>query len=165
VLDRETMRYRTLQTEPLVLAAPEGHPLARLPVVPVERLAGQPHLLLPPHVEPLRFRGRVTDVLGRSRVSPSVLLEATSLESACSAVAAGLGVAFLAESLTRVLAVPGVVHRPFAPPAPLSKLGVAWRQDTTSTTVRWFLEVLDELTAAGRTDRPLARVASAGMAT
>jgi hypothetical protein len=41
---------------------------------------------------------------------------------------------------------------------------VAWRQDTTSTTVRWFLEVLDELTAAG-TDRRLAPVASGGVAT
>jgi hypothetical protein len=29
----------------------------------------------------------------------------------------------------------------------MSKLGVAWRQDVTSNTVRWFLEVLDELAA------------------
>jgi hypothetical protein len=29
----------------------------------------------------------------------------------------------------------------------MSKLGVAWRQDATSNTVRWFLEILDELAA------------------
>jgi DNA-binding transcriptional LysR family regulator len=147
VLDRETMHYRTLQAEPLMLAAPEGHPLAELPVVPVERLAGEPIVLFPHAVEPLLYRYLVSDVLGRSRVAPSVVLEATTMESACSAVAAGLGVAFVAEPMTRVLSVPGVVCRPFAPPAPLSKLGVAWRQDATSTTVRWFLEVLDELAA------------------
>ena len=48
----------------------------------------------------------------------SVAFEATTLESACSAVAARLGVAFVAQALTQVLALPGVVYRPFAPPAP-----------------------------------------------
>ena len=165
VLDREAMHFRALQPEPLLLAVPTDHALARLPVVPVGRLAGEPIILFPYGLEPLLYRYLVTDVLGRSRVAPSIAFEATTLESACSAVAAGLGVAFLAESLTRVLAVPGVVHRPFAPPAPLSKLGVAWRQDTTSTTVRCFLEVLDELTAAAGNDRRLAPVASGGVAT
>ena len=67
--------------------------------------------------------------------------------------------------MTRVLSVPGVVYRPFAPPAPLSKLGVAWRQDATSPAVRWFLEVLDELTAgAGPGASGLAPVASGGVA-
>ena len=155
VLDRETMQFRTLQAEPLALAAPEDHPLAQLPVVPVERLAGQPIVLFPHALEPLLYRYLVTDVLGRSRVAPSVVLEATTLESACSAVAARIGVAFVSEALTRVLAIPGVVYRPFAPPPPLSKLGVAWRQDATSNAVRWFLEVLDELAGAANEERRL----------
>jgi DNA-binding transcriptional LysR family regulator len=44
--------------------------------------------------------------------------------------------------------MPGVVYRPFVPPAPLARLGVAWRQDADSNAVRWFLEVLDELAGA-----------------
>jgi DNA-binding transcriptional LysR family regulator len=145
VLDRELMHFRTLQPEPLLLAVPEDHALARLPVVPVERLAGEPIILFPYALEPLLYRYLVTDVLGRSRVAPSVVFEATTLESACSAVAARLGVAFVGESLARIFAIPGVAYRPFAPPPPLSRLGVAWRQDATSNAVRWFLEVLDEL--------------------
>src|ERR671929_616841 len=39
VLDRETMHYRTVAAEPLVLAVPQGHPLAGLAAVPVARLA------------------------------------------------------------------------------------------------------------------------------
>ena len=112
VLDREAMRFRALQPEPLVLAVPEDHALAQLPVVPVERLAGEPIILFPHALEPLLYRYLVTDVLGRSRVAPSVVLEATTLESACSAVAAGLGVTFVGEPLTRVFAIPGVVYRP-----------------------------------------------------
>jgi DNA-binding transcriptional LysR family regulator len=142
------MRFRTLQPEPLVLAVPEEHALARLPVVPMERLAGEPIILFPAALEPLLYRYLVTDVLGRSRVVPSVVLEATTLESACSAVAAGLGLTFVGEPLTRVFAIPGVVYRPLAPPPPLSMLGVAWRQDATSNAIRWFLDILDELAEA-----------------
>jgi DNA-binding transcriptional LysR family regulator len=148
VLDRELMQFKPLQLEPLLLAVPEGHALARLPVVPVECLAREPIVLFPPALEPLLYRYLVSDVLGRSRVAPSVVLEATTLESACSAVAAGLGVAFVGEPLARIFAMPGVVYRPLAPPAPLSRLGVAWRQDAASNSLRWFLEVLDELAKA-----------------
>ena len=66
VLDREAVRYRTLQAEPLMLAAPEDHPLARLAEVPVERLAGEKLVLVPYAVEPLLYRYLVSDVLGRS---------------------------------------------------------------------------------------------------
>jgi DNA-binding transcriptional LysR family regulator len=148
VLDREAMHFRALQPEPLLLAVPTDHALARLPVVPVGRLAGEPIILFPYGLEPLLYRYLVTDVLGRSRVAPSIAFEATTLESACSAVAARFGVAFVGESLARIFAIPGVAYRPFAPPPPLSNLGVAWRQDTTSGAVRCFLEVLDELAEA-----------------
>ena len=155
VLDGELMQFKPLQPEPLLLAVPEDHALARLPAVPVECLAGEPIVLFPPALEPLLYRYLVTDVLGRSRVAPSVVLEATTLESACSAVAAGLGVAFVGEPLARIFAMPGVVYRPLAPPPPLSRMGVAWRQDAASNTVRWFLEVLDDLAeAAGGVGRP-----------
>jgi DNA-binding transcriptional LysR family regulator len=147
VLDGELMHYRPLQPEPLLLAVPEDHPLAKLPAVPLPCLTGVPIILFPYGLEPLLYRYLVTDVLGRARVAPSIAFEATTLESACSAVAARLGVAFVGESLARIFAIPGVSYRPFAAPPPMSKLGVAWRQDVTSNTVRWFLEVLDELAA------------------
>jgi len=117
---------------------------------PLRCLAGVPIILFPYGQEPLLYRYLVTDVLGRARVAPSIAFEATTLESACSAVAARLGVAFVGESLARIFAIPGVAYRPFAAPPPMSKLGVAWRQDATSNTVRWFLEILDELAVGGR---------------
>jgi DNA-binding transcriptional LysR family regulator len=157
VLDREAMRFRALQPEPLVLAVPADHDLAKLPVVPVERLAGEPIILFPRTLEPLLYRYLVTDVLGRSRVAPSVVLEATTLESACSAVAAGLGVTFVGEPLTTIFSIPGVVYRPLASPPPLSELGVAWRRDATSNAISWFLEILDELAEAAELNGGLRR--------
>jgi hypothetical protein len=55
------------------------------------------------------------------------------------------------EPLARIFAMPGVVYRPLAPSPPMSRLGVAWRQDAASTTLRWFLKVLDELAEAAGT--------------
>ena len=168
VLDREAMQFRALQPEPLLLAVPCDHALARLPVVPVAHLAGEPIILFPHALEPLLYRYLVTDVLGRSRVAPSVAFEATTQESACSAVAARLGVAFVGESFARVFAMPGVAYRPFTPPPPVSSLGVAWRQGSTSSAVRRFLEVLDELAegAASVPGRPsLQLTADGGLAT
>jgi DNA-binding transcriptional LysR family regulator len=63
-------------------------------------------------------------------------------------VAAGLGVAFVAESTTRILAACGVAHRPFAPPTPKLELGVAWCPDLRSNPVRCFIALLDELRRA-----------------
>ena len=159
VLDREVMQFKALQPEPLLLAVPEDHGLARLPVVPVARLAGEPIVLFPHAHEPLLYRYLVTDVLGRSRVVPSVVLEATTLESACCAVAARLGVAFVGQQMAEIFTMPGVVYRPFAPPTPLSRLGVAWRLDTAPNNVRWFLEILDELAGEPVPDRRLHRPA------
>ena len=159
VLDGELMHYRPLQPEPLLLAVPQDHALARLPVVPVRCLAGEPIILFPYGLEPLLYRYLVTDVLGRARVAPSIAFEATTLESACSAVAARLGVAFVGESLARYFAIPGVAYRPFAAPPPMSKLGVAWRQDANANAVRRFLEILDELAGtAGNGHRPMTPV-------
>ena len=64
VLDREAMHFRALQPEPLLLAIPEGHVLARLPVVPVERLAGEPIVLFPRQLERLLYRYLVSDCSG-----------------------------------------------------------------------------------------------------
>jgi DNA-binding transcriptional LysR family regulator len=151
VLDRELMQFKSLQPEPLLLAVPTDHALAKLPAVPLRCLAGEPIILFPSELEPLLYRYLVTDVLGRSRVAPLVVLEATTLESACGAVAARLGDAFVGEPLARIFAMPGVVYRPLAPSPPMSRLGVAWRQDAASTTLRWFLKVLDELAEAAGT--------------
>jgi DNA-binding transcriptional LysR family regulator len=148
VLDRQLMAYQPLVAEPLVLAIPAGHRLARLPLVPVARLAGEPMLLCPRALEPGLYQYLVSDVLGRSRVAPSVVLDATSSDSALSAVAAGLGIGFVPQPQAQALTLPGVVFRPLAPPAPRSQLGVAWRQDTATTNpVRWFLDLLQELTS------------------
>jgi DNA-binding transcriptional LysR family regulator len=150
VLDHEAMAFRPVHHEPLLLALPEDHPLTRVPAVRVEQLTGEPIVLFPRSHEPVLYHHLVTDVLGRSRVAPTIVLEATTLESTYGAVAAKLGLAFTAESTARVLRIPGVVHRPFTAPPPMLRQGVAYRREAGADTIGAFLGLLDELTASLR---------------
>jgi DNA-binding transcriptional LysR family regulator len=147
VPDADGMRFKALNSEPLLLAMPEDHVLAGSPAVPVERLAGEPMILFPRWLEP-SLHHLVIGLLTRLRVAPSVALEATTVESIYGAVAARLGVAFVTESTARLVAVRSVVHHPFTPASPPVALGIAWRRGAVSDPVRWFLAVLEELSGA-----------------
>jgi DNA-binding transcriptional LysR family regulator len=144
---------RELAVKPLrwgriVLALPEDDALTRSLAVRAEQLAGASLVLFPRLLEPFLYNHLTDEVLGASGVAPCIALEATTLESTYTAVAAGLGVAFVAESTTRILAACGVAHRPFAPPTPKLELGVAWCPDLRSNPVRCFIALLDELRRA-----------------
>jgi DNA-binding transcriptional LysR family regulator len=104
-------------------------------------------IVLPRALEPLDEH-LPSVVLAGKPVTPLMIHEAITLESTYSAVAANLGVAVVAESTARIMAVHGVVHRPFAAPQPVLELSVAWPRRRTSTVVRSFLLVVTELAAA-----------------
>jgi DNA-binding transcriptional LysR family regulator len=103
VPDGNRTLFRCLDSEGLVLAMAEDHAVARVKPVPVERLAGEPIIVLPALLEPPLHR-LVIGLLARLGVAPSVALEATTLESTYGADAAKLGVAFVTESTARLVA-------------------------------------------------------------
>jgi LysR family transcriptional regulator, benzoate and cis,cis-muconate-responsive activator of ben and cat genes len=153
--DSETVCSKLLHREPLVLAVPDNHPLANRAALAMTDLAEQSMILLPRALDPLHEH-LPNVVLADTPATPLTVHEAVTLESAYSAVAARLGVAVVAESTARIMAVGGVVHRPFAPPQPMLELSVAWPHGRTSTAVRSFLLVVTELAAALDTaHRPL----------
>jgi DNA-binding transcriptional LysR family regulator len=149
ILDTEHLDFRPVQRTPLQLAVPTEHPLAQLELVPIRRLAGEPMILVPQALEPVLHQYLVSHVLRRARVTPVVALEAATLESTWSAVAAGLGVAFVAEPLASSFTISGVVHRPLERPPPLITLGVGWRSDVISSSLGRFLQILGELEHVG----------------
>ncbi len=137
--------FRPLHRERILVAMPEGHPLANLRAVRVEHLAREAVVLFPRALDPPLHDHLVHDVCGRSGVSLSVVLEATTLESSLGAVAAGLGLAFTAESAIGLFTAQGVAFRPLVTTAPPLQVGVAWQRDTTSRATRQFLAIIDEL--------------------
>jgi DNA-binding transcriptional LysR family regulator len=145
--DSEAVCCKLLHREPLVLAIPDNHPLACRAAVAMSDLAELPMLLLPRALDPLQEH-LPNVVLADTPTVPLIVHEAVTLESAYSAVAAGLGLAVVAESTARIMAVGGVVHRPFVPPQPVLELSLAWPHGRMSTDVRSFLMVVTELAAA-----------------
>jgi DNA-binding transcriptional LysR family regulator len=114
--DSEAVCCNLLHREPLVLAIPDNHPLAGQAAVAVRDLAKPPMLLLPRALEPLHEH-LPNVVLTDTPTVPLMVHEAVTLESAYSAVAAGLAVAVVVESTARTLAVHRVVHRPLPHPS------------------------------------------------
>ena len=138
-------RFRPLHPERFLVAMPEEHPLARLLAVRVEHLAREPVVLFPRALDPVVHDHLVVEVCGGAGISLSVVLEATTLESSLGAVAAGLGLAFAAESVVDRFTVRGIAFRPLVATAPVLQVGVAWRREATPKAVRRFLAVIDEL--------------------
>jgi DNA-binding transcriptional LysR family regulator len=136
----------TLLREPLVVALPRGHKLARLRRVPARRLATeafvmfrrQPGLVL--HDLVLRF-------CLQAGFTPRAVQEASQSHAVVGLVSAAIGVALVPASIqgTRMR---GVEFRPLQEKSPNVLTALAWRRDDASPVVAAFRRTAHE--AAGR---------------
>jgi LysR family transcriptional regulator, hydrogen peroxide-inducible genes activator len=116
--------------EPFWLALPPGHRLASLPAVNERELAGERLLLLE---EGHCLRDQALAVCGepdRGDGSTGDDVRATSLETICEMVAAGLGCTLLPALAVPRLASPGagVEVRPLRVPSASRRIGLMWRR-------------------------------------
>ncbi|MFD1506679.1 LysR family transcriptional regulator [Georgenia yuyongxinii] len=129
---------RTLASEPLILAAPAGHPLSAREEISVADLAGEALLTYPGArsvvaarvAETLREAGTT---IGRSR-------DVAQTSSMIALVAAGMGVALVPDSV-RALTMEGVTYLPVTDAGTVD-LALAWREDETSPLIVRFRDLL-----------------------
>ncbi len=95
---------------PIVVALPEGHPLASRKRVPLKALREEPFLLLPKEVLPPLHEAFMA-VFQQAGFTPKVVREVARFSQAVSLVAAGVGV-YLTLAPYRVFPHPGVVLKP-----------------------------------------------------
>jgi LysR family transcriptional regulator, hydrogen peroxide-inducible genes activator len=128
-LNRGDLVAEPLFSEPLLLVAPEEHPLARLAVVDGRALRGQTILTLEPGH---RMHGQIGDFCRAvgARLSPDY--EGTSLDTLRQMVAMGMGLSLLPALYVRseVARERLVVARPLSDPAPARTIGMVWRRGT-----------------------------------
>lgn len=137
------MATRVVRQEPLVVALPSGHALARRRVVDPRDLSGQPFVAFPrPRCADLH--DAVTDACQDAGFVPRVAQEAAELLTQAGLVAAGMGVALVPDSARR-LRHEGVVYRSLLgrPPAPETVL--AWRRGGQMPALRAFLRGVEPL--------------------
>ncbi|MFC5523247.1 LysR family transcriptional regulator [Polaromonas jejuensis] len=137
-----SLSYRATSRYPLMIALPEGHPLAGLARVPLERLADERFLLFERHNGPMMFDTVVAACM-RHGFSPK-LFHARQQHTIVSLVSGGMGVA-LVPSCVQVMRREGVVYRPLRGEKTQVETGVAWRADDDAFIVKEFLRYLPRL--------------------
>ncbi|MGE8689224.1 MAG: LysR family transcriptional regulator [Achromobacter sp.] len=131
------LAFIELAQEPLVVALPLGHPLARRKRLAPADLARERFILY----SRKSGYGLSADIMAACRqhgLSPQIGQRAPQLSSAVNLVAAGMGVAVVPASL-RHLRPDGVVYRPFALDWPRAVLGLAVREQGAGGRVRNLL--------------------------
>jgi DNA-binding transcriptional LysR family regulator len=142
-------------SEPLVLAVPQVHPLAGRKRFVLRDLAAESFVLTPRYVGPTLY----DDVIARCReagFSPRVAQEAAGWHTIVSLVSAGVGVAFVPVSLSR-LQLSGVAYRPMRDLDVHLALSAVWKQGEKSPVRERFVTALRAVARA----RPRATVARA----
>jgi DNA-binding transcriptional LysR family regulator len=141
-VDEPGVRLTTLRQDRLIVALPEGHPLAARRRLRVADLRGQDLV-----VHSLRgsvMFGTVQALCREAGFEPRVRHEVAETSTLVTFVAAGLAVAIVPEPVAD-LGVPGATYRPLAARGARIDLAAAVRADDDSPALARALEVLGEL--------------------
>ncbi|MGH2429088.1 MAG: LysR family transcriptional regulator [Candidatus Limnocylindria bacterium] len=137
--DESAFHSRVLGREPIRVALPEGHRLARRRRIPFADLLDEPFLALPKSAGPLRDFWLAADQ--RAGRPIRIGAEVRTADETFEAIENGLGVVLLAAGNASLYRRPGVVTR-LVVGSPEAQLVVAWRADDARPVVLEFVEAL-----------------------
>ena len=131
-----------LQEEPMIVALPGTHPMAKggkAQSVSLASLANDPFILIGPQGTSLH-----DETVAACRAAgfvPKLGQPAPRITSTLSLVAAGLGIAVLPSTMQSVR-IAGIVYRRLRAPVPKAFLGLAFRRNDPSPVLKQFLNVV-----------------------
>ncbi len=123
-----------LTTDAVGLALPADHRLAARKTVELSALSGDDFVLFPRDLEPHTHDSYVQACVAAG-FAPRVAHRATGLQTILGLVAAGMGVAFVSQSVAANLRRTGVVFRPLRAGAPSLTTGLAWTESCEKPTM------------------------------
>lgn len=138
--DRRLVANVCILREPLLLAVPREHALARATDPVIADLAGERLVMWSP-VEARYFFDLVTGLCAAAGVAPAHVQYIAQTHTMLALVSAGLGVALVPES-ARAMHFDGVVLRPLATRGAVAELHLVWRRDSTNPAVPAFRDAL-----------------------
>ncbi|MBX4872096.1 LysR family transcriptional regulator [Rhizobium bangladeshense] len=121
--DPAGIRLRRLADEPMVIALPASHPLARHSSLPLAALANEPFILFPRLVG-LSLYDDVVLACRKAGFELTVAQEAPQISSVVNLVAADLGVSIVPASISQIR-LEGVVYTPIDGPPAVARLALA----------------------------------------
>jgi DNA-binding transcriptional LysR family regulator len=135
----------TIMAEPLWVALPPDHPLARSRRVPLNALADEPMIFFLRRITP-GLHDAITTMCRNAGFSLNVIHEVDSLVGALTLVTAGLGIAFCTPVVRKLW--PNIAFRPLQSNARIEQ-AVAYRRDAQSPALDTFLRVVRQTVRAG----------------
>jgi len=127
----------SLYREPIILAVPRRHSLARRKTVSVQSLKEERFVAVQIQ-EGVGFNAQVAELCTTSGLSPQIIQRAGQFVALAGMVAGGLGVAFVPDSL-RHLQLPDVCYRPLET-AQYTELAILYRKSERAPAVVSFIE-------------------------
>lgn len=142
-----------IASEPLLLALPEYHPLASLQAPPLAKVLAEPLVIFPRRIVPSLYDAIFAMYHAAGR-SPEVAQEAIQMQTIVNLVSAGLGLAWVPESV-RQFQRPGVVYRTVPAGKPSAKVpgcetSLAWTRNNTNPVLERFVGFITEATGHER---------------
>ena len=129
----------TACAEPLVMVLPESHPAAHSPGLSFADIADQPLVIFPRQIAPSLFDA-VLAAYRAQGATPRIAQEAIQLQTIVNLVSAGMGVAWVPASLTR-LQRPGVVYQVVADARLRCETSLIWRAPAAPVVQRFVDQV------------------------
>ena len=134
---------KLITTEPLVLALPEQHPLAAAARPQLGKVLAEPLVIFPRRIVP-SLHDAVFGMYHAAGRLPQVVQEAIQMQTIVNLVSAGLGVAWVPESVQQFQR-PGVVYRGVQLPrsaakVPVCETSLVWSRTGTSSTLARFVD-------------------------
>jgi len=142
-VEAEDLVTERIVEEPLVLAIPEGHPLARRPRIAWTSLDGVPIVIWPRRLGPEQYDAIVRH-FKNAGARFHTALETFPLNSLVCAVAAGIGVSFVPDC-ARDNPQKRVVYRSLVPPRPAASWGILYSQGSLGGAQEAFLRIVRKL--------------------
>ncbi|MGA0570662.1 LysR family transcriptional regulator [Variovorax sp. VNK109] len=139
----EGLSHCVVATEPLVLALPQSHPLARLESPPLADVLAEPIVLFPRRILPSVYDALIA-LYHAAGQSPKVAQEAIQMQTIVNLVSAGLGLAWVPQSVTQFQRSGVVYRQPGAPgrrrALPGCETSLIWPAGNTAPALARFVE-------------------------
>lgn len=138
-------------TEPMHMALPEGHPAAGRASVRWADIASEPLVIFPREIAPSLYDAVLATYRAHGS-TPHIAQEAIQMQTIVSLVSAGIGLAWVPESVTR-LQRPGVVYRPVSGVALQAETSLVWREPALPVVGRFVDHVMSQQRQSGSPSR------------
>ena len=142
-LEDDTLSYKCIHKQTLVVALPSTHSLAQQEQISVRSLLNEPLIVFPRYLAPGLY-DRIMSLFEQENCQPNITQLAIQMQTIIALVSTRMGVAITPSSLQN-LQRPGVTYRPIVEQVPVIETAVIWQPESLTPILENFLQLTQKL--------------------